>query len=257
MAHLARDGVKLFYDEVGSGPPMVFVHGWCCNRTHLAPQAAHFSSTHRCISLDLRGQGESDKPEQEYSIAGHADDVAWVFGELGVVRPIVVGHSMGGAIALALAVTHPELPRAIVMLDGAILWPAPLAEFAAQLAPLLWSAQYLEPLTGLVNQMFMETDDAPRRARIIAGMLSTPQHVMASEWEELRSFDSETAARACVVPALYVGSDGPVADMRRLHELSPNVMLAQTAGAGHFHQLEVPDQINAMIERFLAVAVPA
>ena len=250
MTHLTRDGVKLAYEEVGSGPPMVFMHGWCCDRTYFAPQAAHFAPTHRCISLDLRGQGQSDRPEQEYSIAGHADDVAWMCGQLGLVRPIIVGHSMGGAIALALAAAHPQLPRAILMLDGAIL-----TAFPAQLSPVFWSKDYLAPLTGVINGMFMATDDTAQRARIIAGMLSTAHHVMASEWDAMGAFDSEAAARACTVPALYVGADRPIADMRRLRELSANVMLAQTAGAGHFHQLEVPDQINAMMERFLAVSV--
>jgi pimeloyl-ACP methyl ester carboxylesterase len=69
----------------------------------------------------------------------------------------------------------------------------------------------------------------------------------------MRSNDAESDAAKCRVPALYVGSAAPVADMQRLKELMPHVVLAQTAGAGHFHQLEVPDQVNAMIERFMLI----
>jgi pimeloyl-ACP methyl ester carboxylesterase len=58
-------------------------------------------------------------------------------------------------------------------------------------------------------------------------------------------------AQACRVAAMYVGAHAPIADMVRLRELMPHVVPAQTAGAGHFLQLEVPDQVNAMIERFL------
>ena len=257
MPHLTRDGVKLYYDDAGGGPPMVFVHGWTCDRSHFAPQAAHFSPTHRCVSVDLRGQGESDKPEQAYTIPGHADDIAWLCGELRLTKPIIVGHSMGGAIALALAAARPDLPRAIVMLDGAILWPAELKEVAAEVSPAFWAEGYLEALTGVAGGMFMVTDDAARREQIMRGMLKTPQHVVASEWDALRAFDAEAAARACTVPALYVGSYAPVADMARLRVVMPDAVLAQTAGAGHFHQLEVPEQVNAMIERFLAVSVPA
>src|SRR6266576_1181932 len=97
--HLTRGGVKLAYEASGTGPPMVFVHGWCCDRSHFAPQMAHFSRTHRCIALDLRGHGESDAPEQEYSIAGFADDIAWACDQLAVEKPVIVGHSMGGAAA--------------------------------------------------------------------------------------------------------------------------------------------------------------
>ena len=109
MGYLTRDGVKLHYEEAGAGEPaIVLIHGWCCDRTYFAPQAAHFAPTRRCISVDLRGHGQSDKPEQEYSIAGFADDVAWLCAQLGVERPVVAGHSMGGLVALAMDL----LPRA-------------------------------------------------------------------------------------------------------------------------------------------------
>lgn len=111
MPHLIRDGVKLHYDEAGSGPTMVFVHGWTCDRSHFAPQTAHFSSGRRCIAVDLRGHGESDKPEQPYTIDGFADDVAWMCGELGVSCSVFAGHSMGGAIVLALASPPPRAVR--------------------------------------------------------------------------------------------------------------------------------------------------
>lgn len=66
MEFLSRDGVGLTYREQGSGsPPIFFVHGWCCDHTYFAPQFEHFTTNHRVISVDLRGHGESDKPEQD------------------------------------------------------------------------------------------------------------------------------------------------------------------------------------------------
>ena len=253
MPDLSRDGVSLSFDDVGSGPPMVFIHGWCCDRSYLAPQVAHFSKTHRCIAPDLRGHGASDAPEQEYTIASHADDVAWLCGELGLEKPVLVGHSMGGSAALAAAAAHPELPRAIVMLDGAFLFPEAARGPGARIAEAFRSPAYRDVLRPVYDGLFIATDDAARRKAIVDAALEAPQHVMASEWEAIQAFDAEAAAKACTVPAMYVGAHAPIADMRRLRELMPGLVPAQTAGAGHFHQLEVPEQVNVMIERFLAI----
>jgi pimeloyl-ACP methyl ester carboxylesterase len=83
-------------------------------------------------------------------------------------------------------------------------------------------------------------------------MTAAPQHVMHSCFHHLFSFDSESAARSCKVPTLLIDAEAPIPDRARFKELCPQLETAQTAGAGHFHQLEVPDQVNGMIERFLA-----
>ena len=255
MPHLDRDGVKLYYDDAGRGEPsMVFVHGWCCDRSHFSEQVAHFSPAHRCVSLDLRGHGESDAPNDACTIPALADDVAFVCDELGLRKPVIVGHSMGGAIALSLAARYPDLPSAIVMLDGAILQPDALIALVEELNPVLHSDGYLEPLTQIFHGMFIATDDAARHERIVAAAIATPRHVVVAEWDALWSYDSAADAALCKVPALYVGAHAPAGDMARIREAMPHALVAQTAGAGHFHQLEVPEQVNAMIERFLAIS---
>src|SRR5690348_6869606 len=71
MRSFVRDGVRLSYREVeGDRPPILLVHGWCCDHTFMAPQLEHFArSGHRVVAVDLRGHGGSDKPEQRYTIA--------------------------------------------------------------------------------------------------------------------------------------------------------------------------------------------
>lgn len=253
MPHLIRDGVKLHYDEAGSGPTMVFVHGWTCDRSHFAPQTAHFSSGRRCIAVDLRGHGESDKPEQPYTIDGFADDVAWMCGELGVSRSVFAGHSMGGAIVLALAARRPELCEAIVMLDPAILFPAELQPLVAELIAGLHSPDGANIMREFAaDRFFLETSDRTLKERLLAAMSRTPMHVAASAFEGVGAFDGEAALRSLRVPALYVEADPVIDRVGRLRELCPGAATGKTVGAGHFHQLEVPDQVNAMIERFLA-----
>jgi pimeloyl-ACP methyl ester carboxylesterase len=260
MATLDRDGTTLFYDEVGSGGrPIVFIHGWCCNHTYFAPQFDHFRESHRVVAVDLRGHGASDKPEQDYSTEGFADDIAWMCDALDLRKPIVIGHSLGGTIALQLAAQFPELPLAIVMVDPAPIIPAP--GVTAQLAPIveaLHGEGYREAQRAFIeNGLFLSTDDTDLKARVVKEMGSAPQHVMASALAHVNSWDGEPAVRALGVPALMILAGEGFSDVARIRELCPDLVIGRTVGAGHFHQLLVPEQVNAMIERFLAISLPA
>jgi pimeloyl-ACP methyl ester carboxylesterase len=246
----------LVYEETGSGEPaMVFVHGWTCDRSHFAPQVAHFSPGHRCISIDLRGHGQSDKPEQAYTIDGFADDVAWICDLLGVREATLVGHSMGGAIVLAVAAARPALASAVVMCDPAILFPPEIKALAAQLAGAFAATGGMATMRQFgEGQFFNASSDAALKERVLAGMMKTPQHVVASAFAAITTFDDEGALAALKAPVLYIGAEPAISDLARLRELRPDAIIAKTAGSGHFHQLEVPEQVNAMISRFLAVA---
>jgi len=254
MKTLVRDGVKLCLEDSGTrSAPIVFIHGWCCDHSYFAPQAAWFSTRHRVVSVDQRGFGASDKPLQEYTIEGFADDLAWMCRELGLARPALVGHSMGGAIALATEARHPGLARAIALCDPAVIVPDVVRASVGPFIEALAGPGYREIAAGFVrDRLFSTADDADRAARIVQEMCDTPQHVMRSAFHHLFSFDTESAARACRVPVLLIDAETPVADRARFKSLCPQLQTAQTAGAGHFHQLEVPEQVNAMLERFLS-----
>jgi pimeloyl-ACP methyl ester carboxylesterase len=256
---LSRDGVTLTYEQAGTGePPMVFVHGWSGDHTYFAPQVEHFQRTHRVIAVDLRGHGESGKPEQEYAMAAFADDLAWLCGQLGVRKPVVVGHSMGGNIALELAARHPEVPGAIVAVDAPIVPPAAIRDALGGLAAGLRSPGFREAARGFVEILFLPSDDPGLKTRVVAGgIASLPQHVLASAMEQIAGHDTAAAAAACAVPTLLINATAPLADVGRFRELCPQLVVGQTVGAGHFTQLIVPDQVNAMIARFLATSVPS
>ena len=73
---LARDGIQLSFDIAGAGPPeFLFVHGLGGDRTHFTPQMEYFARQGRALTAELRGHGESDKPQQSYSIEGFAEDL--------------------------------------------------------------------------------------------------------------------------------------------------------------------------------------
>lgn len=252
MQQLDHDGVALAYEEAGNGdPPMLLVHGWCCDHTYFTPQFEHFRHKHRVVAVDLRGHGQSDKPQQDYSMAMFADDLAWLCEQLEVKNPVIIGHSMGGVIATALAAQHPDLPAAIIAIDSPILLSQELSDRMKSLAETLWSPRYIEVARQVVDAMFLPTDDQQRKAQIVESMTSVPQHVMASSMEQTSSWDGVSALSACKVPTLLISAGQYAVDVNRLRELCPQLVFGQTVGAGHFNQLEVPGQVNTMIERFI------
>jgi pimeloyl-ACP methyl ester carboxylesterase len=253
MQTLTRDGVRLAYVDAGSGdPPFVLVHGWTCDHTYFAPQAEHFRRDHRVVAVDLRGHGESDKPEQDYTMAGFAGDLAWLCGELELRRPVVVGHSMGGVIALEMAARHPGAIGAVVAVDSPILPPQWVRDLIDGVVPELKGPEFRDASRAFVGQaLFLPTDDEQRKVQIVEHMSSAPQHVMASAMVNIFAWDSAAAAAACKVPTLLINATVPLAEVERFKEHCPQLVVGQTVGAGHFNQLEVPEQVNAMIERFM------
>lgn len=253
MPHITRDGVRLAYEERGSGErSFVFIHGWTCNRSYFAPQADYFAAAgYRTVSLDLRGHGESDKPEGPYSIAAFADDVAHLIRELDLDRPIAVGHSMGGITVLQLGARHAAAISGIVMVD-----PAPLAFPEEMKPPVGAMLAALEagdrgPQQSFVAQsLFLPTDDAAMRDRVVADMCAAPTHVAVACMRAILDFDGLSAAAACSVPALHIAAVPALNSPTVMAEHLKGVVNAQTVGAGHFNQLLVPVQVNDMIDRF-------
>jgi pimeloyl-ACP methyl ester carboxylesterase len=247
------DVSALAYDAAGEGDPqLLFLHGWCGDRSFFAPQFDHFSTTHRVVAVDLPGHGES-APPTEYTIEAFAAEVATLAGSLGLGPIVAFGHSLGAMVALALTQQAPDLVRAVVMVD-----PPPLSKevwkgFAAQLVPSFQGPDGEAGRRQFVEQMFLSTDDADRRAEIIETMCAVPNDIAIPMVHAMAAFDSVAVLRECDVPVLVIGSAVPTNGSTFLLEANPAITIGQTVGAGHFHQLEVPEQVNPMIERFMSV----
>jgi pimeloyl-ACP methyl ester carboxylesterase len=243
----------LSYDAAGKGDPaLLFLHGWCGDRSFFAPQFDFFSDTHRVVSVDLPGHGASPVPK-EFSIEGFASETAKLARELRLGRSVVFGHSIGAMVALALAQKSSELVDAVALID-----PPPLSKevwkgFAAQLISSFEGADGPAGRRQFVEQMFLPTDDPTRRAEIIQTMTSVPNDTAIPAVRAIAAFDAMAALRECTVPVLTISSAVPTNDAASLLEANPTMTIGQTVGAGHFLQLEVPEQVNPMIERFLAI----
>lgn len=114
------------------GQPLVCIHGITANAYCFQAFADGLANDHRVFAYDLRGRGDSDKPESGYSVPIHAADLLAIIDELGLDRPVVIGHSLGAYIGLYFAAHYPEKLSKLVLVDGG--------------APLPWETSEDRPL---------------------------------------------------------------------------------------------------------------
>ncbi|WP_369045495.1 alpha/beta fold hydrolase [Sinomonas sp. P10A9] len=251
------DGTMLVYEEHGAGEPaMVFVHSLGVPN-HYRHQIDHFAPRHRIIAPTLAGFGASTAPVQrDLTFAQWAEDLAWLCEQLDLRAAVIVGHSMSGAIALELAATHPGLVGAVVLLDPVPVAPLPaFRQGIGGLAQALGGPNYRDALRDFAEaRMFRETDDSALRSQLVEDMCAVPQHVLVGVFAGLLAWDGEEVAGHVKAPILQIVQGGgmPV-DVARIQAVLPDLEFGQTVGAGHWAHLIVPDQVNSMIERFLAV----
>ncbi len=258
MQFIRKNGVSLAYEDINPGsPPVLFVHGWGCDHSIFSSQANYFSHSYRVVSVDLRGHGKSDAPLQDYTMAGYADDLAWLCGELALRKPIVVGHSMGGNVAMEFAARHPEIPASIILIDSVIFPHQAFLQWLRPLEELLRGPNYIARYQQVMLSSCLTTDEARRKTQLISSLPKAPRHVLASTLaNHLTKYDAFWAAGACRGPVAYIGSAVLTADLARLRKLIPQLVTAQTLGSGHFSPLFVPDQINEMLSTFLQICAP-
>jgi len=253
------NGVALAYDDVGAGdPPFLFIHGLAGSRSVFPDQVAHFARSHRVVAYDQRGHGDSDRPDDgRYDLWTLADDARQLADALGLDHPVVVGHSLGGTVAIALAARYPEFPRALVVLDSVFeLRPdsrRTLQAFYESLADGTDDAYEAAVEVFVRTQLTSPGDDPAVVASAVALMTSLPREVFVALGTSRLGFDDVAAAKGVTAPALFVGSARPFCDLASVRANCPGWYLGRVVGSGHKLQLLVPDQVNAMIDRFLSL----
>ena len=247
------DGVRIAYHRVGAGDPaIIFIHGGFGNRGGFGFQEEYFSPDHLCVAVDLRGHGESDKPDEIYTMAAHADDVAQLIRHLGLEKPVLVGQSMGGQVLISTAARHPELVGAIASLDSPSNIPGWHQRHHGPFDHLMTEEQpYRETLRMFLSASYLPTDDPSRLGRMAERLAEVPDHVILNGWRGMMDFDPTAVLSEVRCPYLYIDCGQPDLDLELLRELCPQVVIGKTVGAGHKALQDVPDQINAMLDRFI------
>jgi pimeloyl-ACP methyl ester carboxylesterase len=257
MGEVSCDDARIAFEDVGSGSPaIVLIHGGAfCDRRHMAPLAQHFAPSHRVVSIDLRGHGESDRVGP-ISNEQFADDIATLTTALGLESPVVVGHSTGGHAALELVGRHPAVAGAVVLLDiGPLSWDDSSAERNRGLAAMLRGDSGSAVLDMVAAAMMPEADSFDGRSELLERVRLASPEIFAELIESDLVWDGAGAVARCpaTTPLLVIVSDHPLLDVDDFRRRCPHAMVGRTVGSGHFHQLVVPNQVTAMIDRFLEI----
>ena len=167
----------------------------------------------------------------------------------------MVGHSLGGMIAVELGARQPALARALVLVDPGPIDPRPeTVEFYRTFAQQLEGPDSEEIRRAYVHDMGARDEEIARW--IVDLMCAVPQPIATAVIRGVTEWNGRDLLARCEVPVLLLRTGiGSVTDVLRLLEVKPALEVGITVGAGHFHQLEVPEQVNAMIERFLAISL--
>ena len=238
----------------GSGePPLLLIHGMSCSRKLFGPQIEHFSRLRRVVAYDQRGHGDSDKPmDGAYDTWKMAEDAAWLCQELELDRPVVVGHSLGGGVATALAARYSDLPSAVVILDSAFEMAPEVRTQLQGYYDTLTEEVYDDAVRTFIQERLFDDGDDPSLVESVSDVMAAcPREIFLALGEGVLNFDQKAASLEIQAPTLFVASSRPFVNLGVVHQLRPDWYLGRTVGAGHFHHLLVPDQVNGMIDQFL------
>jgi pimeloyl-ACP methyl ester carboxylesterase len=257
MEMILPDKVKLYYDKSGSGDPtFIFIHGGGADTSHLKPQFNYFAHHGTAINLDLRGYGKSDKPNKYGTIEQYAEDVVSLCNELSVKAPIIIGHSMGGMVAVEIASKYPSLPSAIVLISSGVLFPKVALDDEEKVLRGLKSTTYRTAIQELIDQICLSSDKF--KSHIEKTFFAISQDQWISHFETMFAWDKVASERVknCKLPILYIeDSGGSYSDLTLFSKLCPQLIIGKVVGAGHFPTLEVPEQVNSMVEQFIKVYI--
>ncbi|HMB48727.1 MAG TPA: alpha/beta hydrolase [Afifellaceae bacterium] len=264
MPEIEVDGARLYYTDTGSGDEtIVFSHGLLFSSAIFEKQIDHLKDRYRCIAYDHRGQGKSSAAVDGYDMDTQTEDAAALMNALEAGPCHFVGLSMGGFVAMRLAIRRPELLRSIVLMETSAD-PEP-AENVPKYRRLNWVARWigLWPVVGRVMPIMFGRTFLSDPARADERAFWKRQILRNNRDTITRAVDGVIRRQGIHedlgridLPALVLVGDEDVATVpakaERLHEAIGGSKLVHIPRAGHSSSVEEPAAVNAALDAFLA-----
>jgi len=273
-------GHDVSFRRAGSGPAIVLIHGITGSAETWSDVIGPLARHHTVIAPDLLGHGQSAKPRGDYSLGAYASGIRDLIAALDVDRATIVGHSLGGGVAMQFAYQFPERVERLVLVDSGglgrevnVLLRSAALPGAEIVLPLLASQRVRQAgawVAGALARVGIRPGnaDAGEMARGFASLadLETRQAFIHTVRGIIEPGGQRVSARdrlylAAGVPTLIVWGDRdpmiPVDHGYAAHELMPGSRLEVFAGAGHFPHRDDPARFVSVLEEFLAETAPA
>jgi pimeloyl-ACP methyl ester carboxylesterase len=260
MSQVEVEGLRIAYERVGHGPPVVLTHGFVGDGASTwAGQLEALSDEFTVVAWDLPGAGRSSEVPESFRLPDYADCFAAFVRVLGLDRPHLVGLSLGGAMMLATFERHRTLPRSLVLVGAYAGWPGSLApdEAEERLQTCLRLAE-LPPdefVSAIVPSMF----SASAPAEVVQGFAAVVRDVHPAGFRAMSRSSAEADLRPMLggvdVPTLLLYGDqdarAPLKVGEALHAAIPGSRLVVLPGVGHLSPVEAPGAVSREIRDFL------
>jgi 3-oxoadipate enol-lactonase len=257
MPYSTRNGLQIYYEVAGDGPPLVLIHANPFDHRLWLYQIARYSQFFRVVAIDLRGYGRSDKPVTPFTMHDLAADVLGVCDDLGIARAIFAGVSVGSGISMLIGLEHPERSAALVLVGGSTRGPvANLSRIVERLenAPDL-GTYLLELVCGYVAPGF---GDQPTGRWLLNLFIENAHNLsrrsIAQVFRARASFDMTSLVHAMQPPTLIINGehDNSLEAARETASLIPGARHEMLRNAGHACCLEAPEAFDEVMSSFLA-----
>jgi pimeloyl-ACP methyl ester carboxylesterase len=271
-------GRRVIYRVAGSGPPVVLIHGMLNSSSHWRSVALSLADQYTVIAPDLIGHGDSAAPRGDYSLGAHAASIRDLLAAIGVDRATIVGHSLGGGVAMQFFYQFPQRVERLVLISSGGL--------GREVTPSLRSAALpgVSPALALTIRPRLVGGLALAGARLRERGVGAGVYLQAAA-RALRPLQSADARQAFLqtlravidvhgqrvsatdrlyllesLPTMIVWGERdntiPLAHGRAAHEAIPHSTFRTLAGVAHFPHLEDPDGLSELLREFLASTRP-
>jgi len=249
---IAPDGVHVQYRVYGKGQPtLVFIHGWSCDSNYWREQVPVFKQKYTVVTVDLAGHGGTDGSRSDWSIARFGQDVDTALAAVPSQQIILVGHSMGGPVAIEAARKLGQRVIGIIGVDtfSTIGAPTPSKpQIDAIIKP--FEADFIGQTRQLVTEhLFSPTGNRELANKIAYDMSLSPPRVAIPSLRALLEYDFNEGLRGLSVPIVAIDADlGEPVNEARVRKLLPKFHAVTLKGVGHFLMMEDPQAFNAALQ---------